>query len=146
MKNILSLFFVGFLTLGINNANAVTLQPCSVDEFKVSIGDRVLFNYDSYELTPDAKVILDREIDWLKKCPQQYSFTLEGHADNRGTREYNLGLGERRATTVKKYMVAAGIDSQRIQTISYGKERPVVIGENEVAWSLNRRAVLILNR
>jgi peptidoglycan-associated lipoprotein len=117
--------------------------PGSVQEFTQSIGDRVFFGFDRYDLTAEAQSQLQKDAAWLKTYPQ-YRFVIEGHCDDRGTREYNLALGERRATAVKNYLIALGIDANRMQTISYGKERPAVVGDNEAAWAQNRRAVIVL--
>ena len=114
----------------------------SVEEFTTSIGDRVYFGFDRYDLTAEAQAQLQKIAAWLKTYPQ-YRFVIEGHCDDRGTREYNLALGERRANSAKNYLIALGIDANRMQTISYGKERPAVIGSNEDAWAKNRRAVMV---
>ena len=106
----------------------------------VSVGDRVFFDFDKYDLKPEARKALDRQAAWLKANPS-VTFTLEGHADERGTREYNLALGERRANSVKDYLVSLGVNPARLKTISYGKERPVALGSNEAAWGQNRRGV-----
>ncbi len=103
-------------------------------------GDRVYFAFDSAELTPEARATLEKQAEWLKHHAQ-VRVIIEGHADERGTREYNLALGERRANAVKNYLVALGIAPERIETISYGKERPAVLGTGEAVWRLNRRAV-----
>ncbi len=118
-------------------------QPGSVEEFTQSIGDRVFFGFDRFDLTAEAQAQLQKQATWLKTYPQ-YRFVVEGHCDERGTREYNLALGERRATAVKNYLTALGIDQNRMQTISYGKERPAVLGSNEEAWAQNRRGVIVL--
>ncbi len=115
----------------------------SVEEFTQSVGDRVFFGFDRYDLTAEAQAQLQKQATWLKTYPQ-YRFVIEGHCDERGTREYNLALGERRATAVKNYLVALGIDVARMQTISYGKERPAVLGSDEEAWAQNRRGVIVL--
>ena len=125
-------------------ANASPFQPGSRDEFLYSIGDRCFFGFDHYELDAAALHQLDRQVDWFIKYPW-VSATIEGHCDERGTRVYNLTLGERRAYLVKEYFVTRGIDPHRFQTISYGKERPAVLGSNEAAWSQNRRVVIVLN-
>ena len=106
-------------------------------------GGRVFFGFDRYDLTAEAQAQLQKQATWLKTYPQ-YRFVIEGHCDERGTREYNLALGERRATAVKNYLVALGIDVGRMQTISYGKERPAVLGSDEAAWAQNRRGVIVL--
>lgn len=103
--------------------------------------DRVLFEYDSSELTSDARGLLARQAEWLN-YHSGIDVVIEGHCDERGTREYNLALGERRATAVKSYLVALGIPERRLDTISYGKERPAVVGRSESSWAQNRRGVL----
>ncbi|MFM2045511.1 MAG: outer rane lipoprotein omp16 [Pseudomonadota bacterium] len=118
--------------------------PGSKEDFVVNVGDRVFFGFDRYDLTPEATATLDRQAAWLKQYPA-VTVTIEGHADERGTREYNLALGERRATAVKNYLVAVGVDAGRVQTISFGKERPEVLGSNEAAWAQNRRGVTVVN-
>ena len=115
-----------------------------VDQFKQQVGDRIFFDFDKSNITPEAKAILERQAAFFK-TNAQITFTIEGHCDERGTREYNLALGERRATADKNAMVALGVQGSRIQTISYGKERPAVVGENEAAWAQNRRAVTVIN-
>jgi peptidoglycan-associated lipoprotein len=115
----------------------------STEEFTQTVGDRVFFGYDRYDLTAEGQAQLQKQATWLKTYPQ-YKFVIEGHCDERGTREYNLALGERRATAVKNYLIALGIDPNRIQTISYGKERPAVVGSNESSWAQNRRGVIVL--
>ncbi len=119
--------------------------PGSVEEFQVSVGDRVFFDYDSYEIRPDAQDTLQKQAAWLQQYGQ-YTVMIEGHCDERGTREYNLALGERRANSVKNYLVALGVNANRIQTISYGKERPENPGHDEVAFSQNRRGVTVLSQ
>jgi len=123
-------------------ANAAT--PGSQQDFVVNVGDRVFFDSDQTDLTPQAVATLDKQIQWLQAYPR-YSFTIEGHADERGTREYNIALGARRAQSVKSYMTGHGIDPSRMRTISYGKERPVAVCNDISCWSQNRRAVTVLN-
>jgi peptidoglycan-associated lipoprotein len=106
--------------------------------------DRVFFDYDSAELRPDARATLDSMGAQMQQQPQ-CRFVVEGHCDERGTREYNLALGERRASAVRSYLAALGIDTARLQTMSYGKERPAVTGTGEEVWAKNRRAMLVLN-
>ena len=113
--------------------------PGSAQEFAQDAGDRVFFESDSTDLTAKAQATLDRQVAWLKRYDRP--FVVEGHADERGTREYNFALGERRATNVKQYMIARGIPASRIRTISYGKERPVAVCNDISCWSQNRRAV-----
>lgn len=118
--------------------------PGSAEDFIVNVGDRVFFGFDKSDLTPEATATLDRQAAWLKQYPA-VTVTVEGHADERGTREYNLALGERRSASVKNYLAALGVDAARVQTISYGKERPQVVGSNEAAWTQNRRGVTVIN-
>lgn len=118
--------------------------PGSQQDFVVNVGDRVFFETDSTQLTPQARATLDSQVQWLQRY-SQYTFTLEGHADERGTREYNIALGARRAQTVREYMSSRGISPQRMRTISYGKERPVAVCDNISCWSQNRRVVTVLN-
>ncbi len=113
------------------------------EDLVVNVGDRVFFAFDKYSLQSEARSILEKQAVWLKKYPQ-LSITIEGHADERGTREYNLALGERRANSTKDYLVALGVPASRIRTISYGKERPVALGSNEAAWAQNRRSVTMV--
>ena len=110
----------------------------------IAVGDRVLFDYDSAKLSSSAKILLDGQSRFLR-ANTDLNFIIEGHCDERGTREYNLALGEQRATAVRDYLVIQGIDPDRIKVISYGKEKPAVIGSNNMAWSKNRRAVTIID-
>jgi len=118
-------------------------RPGSQEDLVVNVGDRVFFAFNKTDLSAEARATLDRQVDWLKKYPT-VKITVEGHADERGTREYNLALGERRAAAAKNYVVAAGITADRVKTVSYGKERPAVLGSNEAAWAQNRRAVTVV--
>ena len=117
--------------------------PGSVEDFIKNVGDTLFFDFDKHDLKGKDIEDLDKMIAWLKQYPK-YGITVEGHCDERGTREYNLALGERRADAVKSYLISKGINPTRIQTVSYGKERPAVLGANELAWTFNRRAVLVL--
>ena len=117
--------------------------PGSAQEFSVSVGDRVFFETDSSDLTPRAVATLDRQAQWLTQYPR-YTILLEGHADERGTREYNFSLGARRAQTVRDYLASRGISASRVRTVSYGKERPVAVCNDISCWSQNRRAVTVL--
>jgi peptidoglycan-associated lipoprotein len=126
------------------DANASAATPGSQQDFVVNVGDRVFFDSDQTDLSPQAVATLDKQIQWLQTYPR-YQFTIEGHADERGTREYNIALGARRAQSVKAYMTAHGIDPSRMRTISYGKERPVAVCNDISCWSQNRRAVTVLN-
>ena len=113
--------------------------PGSAQDFAQNVGDRVFFESDSSDLTPKAQATLDRQVAWLRRYDRPY--IIEGHADERGTREYNFALGQRRAEATKEYMVARGMPASRIRTISYGKERPVAVCNDISCWSQNRRAV-----
>ena len=119
--------------------------PGSQQDFVVNVGDRVFFETDSSELTEQARATLDKQAQWLSNY-NRYAFTIEGHADERGTREYNIALGARRAQTVREYLVSRGIAAQRMRTISYGKERPVAVCDDISCWSQNRRAVTVLDQ
>ena len=118
--------------------------PGSQQDFVVNVGDRVFFETDSTELTPQSRATLDKQAQWLTNYSQYSQFTIEGHADKRGTREYNIALGARRAQAVRDYLVSRGIQAQRMRTISYGKERPVAVCNDISCWSQNRRAVTVL--
>jgi peptidoglycan-associated lipoprotein len=126
-------------------AMAGAAAPGSQQDFVVNVGDRVFFETDSSELTPQAQATLDKQAQWLNLY-NRYAFTIEGHADERGTREYNIALGARRAQTVRDYLVSRGVSAQRMHTISYGKERPVAVCDDISCWSQNRRAVTVLNQ
>ena len=118
--------------------------PGSQQDFVVNVGDRVFFETDSTDLTTQARTTLDNQAQWLTRY-NRYAFTIEGHADERGTREYNFALGARRAETVRNYLASRGIEPSRMRTISYGKERPVAVCDDISCWSQNRRAVTVLN-
>jgi peptidoglycan-associated lipoprotein len=118
--------------------------PGSARDFAVNVGDRVFFESDSTDLTPTATATLDKQAQWLQRYAR-YSFLIEGHADERGTREYNFSLGSRRAQVVREYLGSRGIDGSRIRTVSYGKERPVAVCNDISCWSQNRRAVTVLD-
>lgn len=118
--------------------------PGSAQDFVVNVGDRVFFETDSTDLTPTAVATLDKQAQWLSRYPQ-YTFLIEGHADERGTREYNFSLSARRAQNVRDYLVSRGIQASRLRTVSYGKERPVAVCNDISCWSQNRRAVTVLD-
>jgi len=118
--------------------------PGSARDFAVNAGDKVYFTVDSSSLTSEAKTTLRQQATWLNKYPQ-YGVRLEGHADERGTREYNIALGARRAAAVRSYLAGLGVNAGRLRTISYGKERPVAVCNDISCWSQNRRAVTVLN-
>ena len=120
------------------------VTPGSIADFKQNVGDRVYFDTDMSAVREDGRQTLSKQAEWLKKYTN-YPITIEGKTDERGTREYNLALGERRANAVKNVLVALGVPANRISTISYGKERPAVVGSNEAAWAQNRRGVTTVN-
>ena len=130
----------GYGRSGLRGGPAV---PGSPEDFAQNVGDRVFFESDSTDLTPKSQATLDRQVAWLQRYDRG-PFTVEGHADERGTREYNFALGARRAETTKQYLVARGIPASRIRTISYGKERPVAVCNDISCWSQNRRAVTVI--
>ncbi|MBI1243394.1 MAG: peptidoglycan-associated lipoprotein Pal [Alphaproteobacteria bacterium] len=119
-------------------------RPGSQEDLVKNVGDRIFYDFDKSELRPEARRTIERWAAWLKQYPQN-TVTVEGHCDERGTREYNIALGERRATAARNFLVSQGIDARRVATISYGKERPAVLGSNEAAWSQNRRSVMQVN-
>jgi peptidoglycan-associated lipoprotein len=109
----------------------------------VNVGDRVFFGYDQYDLSAQARTTIEHQAAWMKMHPN-VNVMIEGHCDERGTREYNLALGEKRANAVRNYLAANGVEEGRLQTISYGKERPAVMGSDETSWAQNRRGVLVV--
>ena len=123
---------------------AASIKAGSQEDFVVNVGDRVFFGFDKYDVNPISRATLDKQAAWLKANPS-VTISIQGHCDERGTRDYNLGLGERRANAAKDHLVALGINPNRLKTISYGKERPVALGANEAAWSQNRRAVSVVS-
>lgn len=127
-----------------DGSQAGMATPGSPQDFVVNVGDRVFFETDSTELTTTARTTLDKQAAWLQQYGR-YNFTVEGHADERGTREYNIALGARRSQAVRDYLAAKGIPASRIRTISYGKERPVAVCNDISCWSQNRRAVTVLD-
>ena len=134
----------GNVTQGGGTATTNAPAPGSKEEFAQVVGDRVFFDFDKSVIKPEGQTTLQRQAEWLKKYPN-YAITIEGHCDERGTREYNLALGERRATAVRNALVALGIPGNRMKTISYGKDRPIVLGSNEAAWAQNRVGISVLN-
>lgn len=128
--------------LGLGGA-AGSATPGSAQDFTVNVGDRIFFDLDSTSVRADAQDTLRRQAQWLQRYPN-YAITVEGHADERGTREYNLALGARRAASTKQFLASQGIPANRINTISYGKERPVAVCDDISCWSQNRRAVTVL--
>lgn len=121
-----------------------TATPGSQRDFTQNVGDIVYFSTDQTDLTPEGSAILAKQAQWLNQYPQ-YTITIEGHADERGTREYNIALGAKRATSVRNYLSQNGVNASRIRTISYGKERPVAVCNDISCWSQNRRAQTVLN-
>ena len=118
--------------------------PGSQEDLVVNVGDRIFFDYDKSDLSPEARATAEALAAWMGSYPAA-TIGIEGHADERGTREYNLALGERRASSVHDYLVALGIAPNRLSTISYGKERPAVLGSNEESWAQNRRDEFVVN-
>jgi peptidoglycan-associated lipoprotein len=129
----------------VDQTSSSAAAPGSQQDFVVNVGDRVFFETDSSELTEQARATLDKQAQWLNNY-NRYAFTIEGHADERGTREYNIALGARRAQTVREYLTTRGIAAARMRTISYGKERPVAVCDDISCWSQNRRAVTVLDQ
>jgi peptidoglycan-associated lipoprotein len=119
-------------------------SPGSQQDFVVNVGDRVFFLEDQSDLTAEAQATLSKQAQWLRAYPR-YTVTIEGHADERGTREYNIALGARRAQATRDYLTSQGVAGNRMRTISYGKERPVAVCNEDSCWSKNRRAVTVLN-
>jgi peptidoglycan-associated lipoprotein len=117
-----------------------SVLPGSAEDFRVNVGDTVHFEFDQYNVPESDKTVLGRQAAWLAKYPA-VRVTVEGHADERGTREYNLALGARRANAVKEYLVSQGVSTARVETVSYGKERPICTESNEACWAQNRRGV-----
>lgn len=134
----------GDLGLGAGAGGAGAATPGSSQDFTVNVGDRIFFDTDSTLIRADAQTTLSRQAQWLGQY-NSYSVTVEGHADERGTREYNLALSARRAASARDFLIARGVPANRIRTISYGKERPVAVCDNISCWSQNRRAVTVLN-
>ncbi|MGE0717246.1 MAG: peptidoglycan-associated lipoprotein Pal [Alphaproteobacteria bacterium] len=129
---------------GVQSQGMGDVTPGSQRDLEVNVGDRIFFDTDRSDLNSEARETVGRQAEWLRRYPN-VRVTIEGHADERGTREYNLALGERRAVAIRNYLVALGIPAARVATISYGKERPAVVGSNESAWAQNRRGVTAVN-
>jgi len=130
--------------LGVGGVTSGNVTPGTEDDLVANVGDRVFFDTDSSVLNSDAQATLSKQAQWLQSN-SGLNVTVEGHCDERGTREYNLALGERRATAAKNYLVSLGIPATRVTTISYGKEHPEVLGSSEDAWAKNRRGVTVVN-
>jgi peptidoglycan-associated lipoprotein len=120
-----------------------SIVPGSVQDFQVNVGDRIFFEYDKSDLDDRARGVLQKQAVWLQRYGAVI-LTIEGHCDERGTREYNIALGARRAQAVKDYLTSLGISTARLETISYGKERPVCVESTEACWAQNRRAVSVI--
>ena len=129
---------------GANSGAQSSVTKGSREDFIQNVGDRVYFDFDKTEVKPEGQQVLTRQAAWLQQYPN-VTVTVEGHCDERGTREYNLALGNRRANAVKSALVAAGVAANRVQIISYGKDRPVVVGSNEAAWAQNRVGITVIN-
>jgi len=127
-----------------SGAGMVKNVPGSQDDLEEQVGARAYFGFDQYSLDSTARTTLDKQAAWMQSNPS-VNVVIEGHADERGTREYNLGLGDRRANAVKDYLVALGVNPNRIKTISYGKERPRALGSTEAAWAQNRRSETVVS-
>jgi peptidoglycan-associated lipoprotein len=127
-----------------NGISSSSMGPGSAGEFETKIGNTIHFDTDSYSLNAEAQGILQKQAGWLQQY-KQHTVTIEGHADERGTREYNLALGDRRATTVMNYLVALGVDKSRLSEVSYGKEKPVCVDASATCWNENRRGVTALS-
>jgi peptidoglycan-associated lipoprotein len=137
----------GTSTTGTDNGQVASMAsaPGSAEDFKQNVGDRVFFALDKYDISSEAQGQLQKQAAWLNQY-KAVTVTIEGHADERGTREYNLALGERRANSVANYLTALGVDKGRISVISYGKERPECTESNEACWGQNRRGVTSINK
>jgi peptidoglycan-associated lipoprotein len=129
---------------GNNTSTQSTIVPGSKEDFTQNVGDRVFFDTDKSSIKAEGQQTLQRQAEWLKRYPN-VTITVEGHCDDRGTREYNLALGDRRGHAVQRALVALGVQANRVKTISYGKERPAVLGDNEASWAQNRRGVTVIN-
>lgn len=150
MKKFLGLFCAVALLAGCSSSDSngglfggSECDSAEARDFIATAGDRVFFAFDSSSISSDAAASLKGQAEWLKKN-ENVDVVIQGHADERGTREYNLALGERRANAVKQYLVSRGINADRVSTISYGKEKPEVLGSNEAAWAQNRRGVTVV--
>jgi peptidoglycan-associated lipoprotein len=154
---VLSLLFAAVLALGAcsstpepsasgsgTSTTTTTTYGTLQEQLRAQVGDRVFFEFDRYDLRPDAQATVQALSAWLNANPQ-VTLTIEGHADERGTRDYNLALGERRANSVRQYLTSLGANSNRLAVISYGEERPEALGSDEASWARNRRAVFVVN-
>lgn len=130
---------------GVSSQEMQGPEPGTQEHLVVNVGDRVFFGFDKSNLSTEAEGTVEGLAAWLKQYPSA-TLTIEGHADERGTREYNLALGARRANAVRDYLIVLGIDPNRLETVSFGEERPAVQGSNEEAWAQNRRAVFVVEQ
>jgi peptidoglycan-associated lipoprotein len=128
----------------VTTTNPSSIKPGSAEDFRVNVGDTVLFDLDQHSVRTDAQATLQKQAAWLKQYPS-VRLMVEGHCDERGTREYNLALGDRRAYAVKEFLVSLGVDAARLQTKSYGKERPVCAEADESCWQQNRRGFSVIS-
>lgn len=147
LKKLAVAFCVLFALSGCSSKKGMNSSANSalIADFEKNVGDRVYFGFDKHDLTKEAKAQLDRQAAWLNsKGKESLNVMVEGHCDERGTREYNLALGEKRANSAKNYLVTKGVESGRIETISYGKEKPAVIGNTEQDYGQNRRSVTVI--
>jgi peptidoglycan-associated lipoprotein len=133
----------GQANAGVDQGALGAAQAGTQQDLVVNIGDRIFFGYDQFDLTSEARGVIERQSEWMKTYAN-VNVVVEGHCDERGTREYNLALGEKRATAVRNYLIANGVAPSRVQTISYGKERPAVMGSDDSSWAQNRRGVLVV--
>jgi len=129
--------------MGFGSGMAGSVRPGSQEDLVANVGDRVFFATDRSTVSADQRPVLERQAAWLAQYPQ-VQVTLEGHADERGTREYNLALGQRRANSARDVLVATGVSGSRLNVVSYGKDRPAALGSTEDAWAQNRRAVTVV--
>jgi peptidoglycan-associated lipoprotein len=124
-------------------AGAGNIRPGSQEDLVANVGDRIFFDFDRSNIRADQRPVLDRQAEWMGRHPQ-VQVVVEGHTDERGTREYNLALGQRRANSTRDALVAGGVNGSRISTISFGKDQPAALGSDESAWAQNRRAVTVV--
>jgi peptidoglycan-associated lipoprotein len=130
--------------MAVSQPTTSSITPGSAEDFRVNVGDTVFFDLDEYSVRPDAQAVLQKQAAWLKQYPS-VKLLVEGHADERGTREYNLALGDRRAYAVKEFLTSMGVDAARLQTKSYGKERPVCADSDDSCWQQNRRGYSVIS-
>lgn len=144
LKRILSIIFVLVTAAACSGMHKGNIQPGSQADLEANVGDHVLFAFNSSAIDSEGNEVMARQVEWLKKY-SNVNVIVEGRCDERGTREYNIALGERRANSAAQYLASAGISPDRIKTVSFGKERPVVLGSDEEAWRENRRATTVVN-